>query len=136
MTFPGGKIEPDPDVHPDASDSLEDWIDSSAIFLRFSPEMQIVPVVVSGVVWERAARHWLTRLKRTREEREKLATALHLLAMITRNARPTTVHVRFARPITAAEVGSSDTTFIHQELMARMRGLFQDNNHGGGESIL
>jgi hypothetical protein len=136
LTFPAGKIEPDPDLHPDASDSLDDWIDSSAIFLRFSPEMQIVPVVVSGVVWERAARHWLTRLKRTREEREKLATALQLLAMITRNARPTTVHVRFARPITAAEVGSSDTTFIHQELMARMRGLFHEKNNGGGTSIL
>ncbi len=136
LTFPAGEIEPDPDVHPDASDSLEDWIDSSAIFLRFSPEMQIVPVVVSGVVWERTARHWLTRLRRTREEREKLATALQLLAMITRNARPTTVHVRFGRPITALEVGSSDTTSIHLELMSRMRGLFHDKNNGDGESIL
>jgi hypothetical protein len=136
LTFPAGKIEPDPDVQPDALVSLRDWIDSSAIFLRFSPEMQIVPVVVSGVVWEQTARHWLTRLKHTREEREKLATALQLLAMITRNARPTTVHVRFAKPITASEVGSSDTTFIHQQLMERMRSLIQNKNDRDGISIL
>lgn len=136
LTFPAGGIEPDPDVHPGALESLCDWTDSSAIFLRFAPDMQIVPVVVSGVVWERTAHHWLTRVKQTREDREKLATALQLLAMITRNARPTTVHVRFGKPITAAEVGSMETSCIHEELMERMRCLIEDQNDGDGESIL
>jgi 1-acyl-sn-glycerol-3-phosphate acyltransferase len=136
LTFPAGKIEPDPDLHPGALEALRNWTDSSAIFLRFSPDMQIVPVLVSGVVWERTARHWLTRIKQMREEREKLATALQLLAMITRNARPTTVHVRFGKPITAAEVGSMGTSCIHEKLMERMRCLIEDPNDGDGESIL
>ena len=136
LTFPAGKIEPDPDVHPDALESLSDWIESSAIFLRFAADMQIVPVLVSGVVWEKTAHHWLTRIKKTREEREKLATALQLLAILSRGARPTTVHVRFGRPITASETGSMDTNCIHQKLMERMRSLIENRQDGEGVSIL
>jgi hypothetical protein len=136
LTFPAGKIEPDPEVHPDALDSLRDWNDSSSIFLRFAPDMQIVPVLVSGVVWERTAHHWLTRIKKIREEREKLATALQLLAMITRDARPTIVHVHFARPITREEIGSLDSDGLHHTLLERMRCLIRDQNDKDGVSIL
>ena len=135
LTFPAGQIEPDPSVHEGALESLCDWTDSAAIFLRFSPQMPIVPVLVSGVIWEKAAQHWLTRLKKTREEREKLAVALQLLAMIVRDAHPTTVHVRFARPITADEVGSADMEYIHEKLMERMRCLIENQNEEG-ESVL
>lgn len=125
LTFPAGQIEPDPDVHEGALDSLCGWTASSGVFLRFAPETKIVPVLVSGVIWERTAHHWLTRFKTTREDQERLAAALQLLAMIARDARPTTVHVRFAKPITLDEVGSTDSTCIHQKLMERMRGLIE-----------
>ena len=136
LTFPAGKIEPDPDVHEGALDSLCDWTDSSAVFLRFAPQTKIVPVLVSGVIWERTARHWLTRLKQTREDRERLAAALQLLAMIVRDARPTTVHVRFAKPITADEVDSLEPDCIHEKLMERMRALIQHQTEGDGVSVL
>jgi 1-acyl-sn-glycerol-3-phosphate acyltransferase len=136
LTFPAGKIEPDPDVHSGALDALCGWTDSAAIFMRFAPDLKIVPVLVSGVVWERTARHWLTRLKRTPEEREKLAAALQLLAMITRGARPTSVHVRFGEPITTGEAGLTDLKCIHEKLIARMRGLIENSRNGEGESIL
>jgi hypothetical protein len=136
LTFPAGEIEPDPNVHSGAMESLNDWTNSSGIFLRFVPDTKIVPVMVSGVVWERTAHHWLTHLKRTREEREKLATALQLLAMITRDARPTTVHVRFAKPISVEEVGSADSSCIHEVLMERMRYLIKNRADEDGVSIL
>ena len=136
LTFPAGKIEPDPRLHPGALDSLKDWTDSSAVFLRFRPDTRIVPVLVSGVIWERTSRHWLTRFKRTRDERERLATALQLLAMITRHARPTTVHVRFAKPITLEEVGSLEADCIHEKLMERMHCLIASRHDGEGVSVL
>jgi hypothetical protein len=125
LTFPAGKIEPDADVYEGALDSLCDWTDSAGVFVRFAPQTKIVPVFVRGVIWERTARHWLIRLKRTREERERLAAALQLLAMIVRDARPTTVHVHVAKPITVEEVGSTDTHAIHAAVLERMRGLIQ-----------
>jgi hypothetical protein len=131
LTFPAGEIEPDPDVHEGALDSLCNWTDSSGIFLRFAPETKIVPVLVSGVIWERTAHHWLTHFKTRREDQERLAAALQLLAMIVRDARPTTVHVRFAKPITLEEVGSTDSHCIHKKLMERMRGLIECQQDDG-----
>lgn len=136
LTFPAGKIEPDPDVHTGALDSLCDWTDSSAVFLRFAPQTKIVPVLVSGVIWDRTARHWITRIKQTREDQEKLAAALQLLAMITRDARPTTVHVRFGKPITVDDVDSLEADCIHEKLMERMRSLIQDRGKDEGVAIL
>jgi 1-acyl-sn-glycerol-3-phosphate acyltransferase len=125
LTFPAGEIEPDPDVYPGALESLHAWTDSAAVFLRFARDTKIVPVLASGVIWEKAARHWLPRLKRARVEREKLAAALQLLAIILWDARPNTVHVRFARPVTLDEVGSTDAQAIHRVILSRMRYLIE-----------
>jgi hypothetical protein len=136
LTFPAGEIEPDPDVYPGALDSLNNWIDSAGVFVRFAKETQIVPVLVSSVIWQKTARHWLTRFKRTRFEREKLAAALQLLAMVTRDARPTTVHVRFAKPLTLDEIGSTDSQAIHAKVIERMQGLIQNVPTDEGISAL
>jgi 1-acyl-sn-glycerol-3-phosphate acyltransferase len=136
LTFPAGEIEPDPDVHDGALESLDQWTDSAAVFARFAPDVKIVPVLVSGVIWEGAARHPLTRLKRARLDREKLAAALQLLAMVMRNARPTTVHVHFAKPVTLDEVGSTDAKAIHQAVIHRMQGLLQNRRSEDGISAL
>ncbi|WKZ35624.1 MAG: 1-acyl-sn-glycerol-3-phosphate acyltransferase [Anaerolineales bacterium] len=136
LTFPAGEIEPDPDVYDGALDSLDNWTDSAGVFMRFVRDTKIVPVLVSGVIWERTARHPLMWLKRTRMEREKLAAALQLLAMVARNAKPTTVHVRFAKPITLEEIGSTETQAIHQAVIRRMKDLIQSSRDDDGVSVI
>jgi len=136
LTFPAGAIEPDPLVYPGALDSLNNWTDSAGVFVRFARDVKIVPVLVSGVIWEKTANHWLTRLKRTRSEREKLAAALQLLAMIVRDAKPTTVHVQFTKPITLDEIGSTDSQAIHQVVIKRMRGSIEHTPEDEGVSAL
>jgi hypothetical protein len=136
LTFPAGKIEPDPDVYEGALDSLNEWTDSAGVFLRFARDAVIVPTLVSGVIWDVSARHFLTRLKRTRYDREKLAAALQLLAMVAQNARPTTPHVRFAKPITLEEVGSTETQAIHAVVLQRMRALIESKQNDDGISAV
>ncbi|HRQ22311.1 MAG TPA: 1-acyl-sn-glycerol-3-phosphate acyltransferase [Anaerolineales bacterium] len=136
LTFPAGEIEPDPGVYDGALESLDNWTDSAAVFLRFVRDSKIVPVLVSGVIWDRTARHPLTRFKRARAEQEKLAAALQLLIVVTRNARPNTVHVRFAKPITLEEVGSTNAQDIHKFVLERMRGLILNKPKDEGESAL
>jgi 1-acyl-sn-glycerol-3-phosphate acyltransferase len=136
LTFPAGEIEPDPLVYPGALDSLDKWTNSAGIIARFARDVKIVPVLVSGVIWERTARYWLTHIKRTRIEREKLAAALQLLALILRDARPNTVHVQFAKPITLDEVGSTDSQAIHEVVIERMRGLILNKPTDTGVSAL
>jgi hypothetical protein len=136
LTFPAGEIEPDPSVYPGALEALDTWTDSAGVFIRFARDTKIVPVLVSEVIWEKTAYHWIPRLKRSRMEREKLAAALQLLMLITRNARPNIVHVHFARPITAGEIGSSDTQAIHRVVIERMKDLIQNPPKAEGVSAI
>jgi len=136
LTFPAGQIEPDPEVYPGALESLTQWTDSAGVFLRFAREAVIVPTLVSGVVWEQTARHPLTHIKRERFDREKLAAALQLLAMVVQEVRPTTVHVHFGRPVTLAEAGSTDAAAIHQVVLQRMRELLHNHLDGDGVSAM
>ena len=126
LSFPAGRIEPDPDLYADAADSLSGWADSAGSILRLAPETIVVPVLVRGVVWEKTAHHWLTRFKRTRLEREKLVAALQLVAMVSSDARPTTVRVRFAAPISAVDYDTTKPGALHQLVLGRMRQMMAD----------
>jgi hypothetical protein len=136
LTFPAGSIEPDPAVYPGALEALERWTDSAAVFLRLAPETPILPVLVRGVIWERAARHPLTRLKKTAFEREKLAAALQLLAHVTLGLRPVSVGVQIGRPVTVAELGTSETAAVHAAVLAEMRRLIAHPPGGAGRVVL
>jgi putative hemolysin len=136
LTFPAGKIEPDPDVYPGALEALNDWTDSAGVFLRFASTTQIVPVLVRSVLWDSAVKHPLTRLKKTREEREKLGAAFQLLAHILLNARPLMVKIQIAPPISLAEIGSKELSVTHAAILARMRALLLNPPVGPGVSSL
>lgn len=136
LTFPAGEIEPDPNVYPGALKSLSNWTDSVGVFLRMAPETAILPVLVRGVIWEKTAGHPLTRLKKTRDEREKLAAAFQLLAHVVLGRKPLDVTVQVGRPITIAGLGSKDTSVIHQAVLAEMKRLIEYPPTGEGLSVL
>jgi len=136
LTFPAGEIEPDPGVHSGTLNSLKTWTDSAGVFIRFAPETRIVPVLVSGVIWKKAANHPLLNIKRGKKDKEKLAAAIQLLSMISRGTRPTTVHVQFAPSISHLEIGSSKPEALHEILLARMEGLINNPPVGYGMSAL
>lgn len=123
LTFPAGHIEPDPDVAADAAATLDRWTDSVGVFIRMAPEAAVVPVLVRGVLWRTAATHPLLKLKRSREERERLAATLQLLAHVMCRVTPVTVHVHLGRPVTAAALGTTNACAIHAAVLAEMRRL-------------
>lgn len=100
LTFPGGKIEPDPAVLPGAISALGNWSASVDLFARRTPDLTVVPVVVSGVVSPAALRNPITRLRRRKRDREWLAATLQ---MLTPALRDVTVRVTFGPPIAAGE---------------------------------
>jgi len=136
LTFPAGKIEPDANVYPGAAEALDSWTDSVGVFVRMAPETAILPVLVRGVIWNKTAKHPLIRLKKTREEREKLAAALQLLAHVLWNAKPLDVTVQIGKPITVAALGSKDTQVIHQAVLAEMKHLIENSPVGEGVGVL
>jgi len=136
LTFPAGEIEPDPNVYTGALDALNRWTDSVGVFVRMAPETAVLPILVRGVIWDKTARLLLLRLKKTREEREKLAASFQLLAHLSFNSKFLDITVQVGRPITIAELGSKDTQVIHQAVLAEMKCLIENPPEGPGESVL
>ena len=111
LTFPGGRIEPDPAVLPGAVEALDDWSSSADLFARLTPGLAVVPVVVSGVISPSALRSPLTRLRRHRRDREWLAATLQMLIPALRDVN---ARVEFGRPVYADE-GTSVGDAVIQE---------------------
>ena len=136
LTFPAGEIEPDPDVYPGATESLQSWTDSVGVFIRMAPDTVILPVLVRNVIWSKAANFPFLKIKKTKEEREKLAAALQLLAMIVFNVKPVSVTVQIGKPITVKELGTTDTKIIHEAVLAEMKRLIENPPVDEGISVL
>lgn len=136
LTFPAGEIEPDPNVYPGAVDALQTWTDSVGVFIRMAPETVILPVLVRNVIWDKTAKLPLLKLKKTREEREKLAAALQLLAMVVWKIKPVTVTVQIGKPIDAKILGTTDTQVLHQAVLTEMKYLIENPPQGDGVSVL
>jgi Acyltransferase len=119
LTFPGGKIEPDPAVLPGAVEALEHWSASVDLFARLVPDLVVVPVIVSGVLSPTALRNPLTFLRRRKEDREWLAATLQMLTPTLRNV---TTRVAFGRPIHA---GDSVEMSIGQAALEEARRLIE-----------
>jgi len=100
LTFPGGRIEPDPTVLPGAEEALERWSESLDLFARLVPGLTVVPAVVSGVLSPTALRNPLTFARRQRRDREWLAATLQ---MLTPALRDVTTSVAFGRPVRAGD---------------------------------
>ena len=78
LIFPRGSIEADPEFMPHADDEFHHWSRSLEIFLKRVPNLQILITIVSGVIAPAAMRHPITRLRKTRADRQRLAFVYQL----------------------------------------------------------
>lgn len=136
LTFPAGKIEPDPDVYPGALESLDAWTDSAGVFIRMAPETMIVPMLVRNVLWKKAVKNPITRLKQDRVGREKLGAAIQLMFQVIFDLHPVAVRVQIGAPIIQAEKGSHDLMVLHAAVLSRMKSLIENPPEGVGISVL
>jgi hypothetical protein len=101
-----------------------------------APEAAVLPVLVRGVVQKQTAYHPLTYLKRAREEREKLASALQLLSHVVLKKKDVRVRVQIGCPIYVRDLGTTETKAIHQAVLAEMKRLIDHPPAGEGERLL
>jgi hypothetical protein len=137
LTFPAGKIDPDPGVYRGAIEALQQWTDSAGVFLRLSPETVLLPVVVRGVIWEKPAHSPILKLLQpNQEKREKLAVALQLIAHVTIGLNPLDVVVQIGKPIRFSPAESREKAQVHQQLLTAITALISQNPQTGGVRIL
>lgn len=136
LTFPAGHIEPDPDIHDGAVESLQAWTDSAGVFIRMAPDVPIVPVLVRGVVSRRYARHLLLNIKHAREEKEKLAAALQLLSHVAFHQTDASPRVQIGQAVHTRQLGTTDPKVIHQAVVTEMTRLIQNPPQDEGQSVM
>jgi hypothetical protein len=98
ITFPGGRIEPDPAVLPGAAEALADWSGSVDLFARLVPGLTVVPAVVSGVISPSALRNPVALVRRDPQDRRWLSATLQMLVPALRDV---TTRVGFGPPLRA-----------------------------------
>lgn len=80
VIFPKGLLEPDPAIIPGAIESLEGWSDSIGIFLSKAPETRLLPILVSGVLTEKAWKSRYAKLGWNQKRRQQFAMAAQFIA--------------------------------------------------------
>ncbi|HEU5104170.1 MAG TPA: 1-acyl-sn-glycerol-3-phosphate acyltransferase [Roseiflexaceae bacterium] len=120
LTFPGGRIEPDPAVLPGAAAALDNWSGSISTFVRLVGDLTVVPVVVSGVLSSAALRHPLAYL-RGREHHQLLAATLQIVFPSLQRG---TVRVSFGSPIAAGALWGGASA-VSASIIAESRRLLE-----------
>jgi 1-acyl-sn-glycerol-3-phosphate acyltransferase len=121
LTFPAGRIEPDPTVRPGAVESLNDWASSTALLARLAPEAQVLPAAVGGVISASALRNPVINLFRERKDRDWAAATLQVLIPAYRD---THTRVAFGPPVSATDLLSlGDPTAISQAIAGQVAPL-------------
>lgn len=109
LTFPAGRIEPDPALDPAGAEaSLAAWSRSVALFARLEPRTRVVPALVMGVTTPETLRHPLTLLHRNPKDKAWLAASLQVMF---RRYRHNRVTVRYGPPLRHAQ-GEGDARFF------------------------
>lgn len=118
LTFPAGRIEPDPLSMDGAESTLAEWSTSLELITRLAQPVTVVPAIVGGVISPRALHHPLTRLRRTPADRQWLAAILQLTWPALRRHK---VRVTFGQPVDANS--QTITPIVHTEAQRLIRSL-------------
>jgi 1-acyl-sn-glycerol-3-phosphate acyltransferase len=127
LTFPGGRIEPDPATMPGAVAALDAWSESIATFARLVADLTVVPVVVSGVLSSAALRHPLAHL-RGRQHHQLLAATLQIVFPSLQRG---TLRVSFGSPIVPGKLRDGGDADLSATIIAECRRLIERNAKDG-----
>ncbi|MFM2032606.1 MAG: hypothetical protein RLZZ297_1371 [Chloroflexota bacterium] len=108
LTFPAGRIEPDPAVMDDAADSLQNWSDMPVLLRRLVPDAALYALCVSGVCSPRALAHPWVQRRGARADREWLAATLQLM------------DARFRAPVVTVQAAPVEATQSVGAVMAQL----------------
>ncbi|MDD2523194.1 MAG: 1-acyl-sn-glycerol-3-phosphate acyltransferase [Anaerolineaceae bacterium] len=80
IIFPSGQLEPDPAIVPGAAEALQGWSDSIGVFLNKVPKTRLLPVLVSGILTEKAWNSRFAKFGPTQKRRHQFAMATQFVA--------------------------------------------------------
>jgi hypothetical protein len=121
LIFARGGIEADPSIASNADAEFNLWSRSLEIFLRRVPQTRVLVTIVSGVIAEAAFHHPITRLRRARPDKQRLAFMYQMLRQIVSGQEGFGLHAR----VTFGEVigGATHPHILDEVAAAALRTL-------------
>ena len=108
LIFPSGHIDPEPAFMPDAMEELETWSRVVEIFFNKVPEIYIQVAIVSKVLSPKYMKNPLTRLRKERRDRQRIAEFLQVIdQMVFRRKFHDIPKITFAEAFGLKEINES-----------------------------
>lgn len=100
-----GHREPDPHTYPGAAHSIENWLDIFDAFFKYVPGLRLQPVIMSGMVSRRWAKHPLTWLRRKQIDKQRLAEFGQVISQLLKPGKfKMTPHLSFGKALAEDEL--------------------------------
>jgi hypothetical protein len=125
--FAAGHRDPDPGVYHGALKSMDGWLDIFDMFFKYVPELKVLPVVISGVVSEHWARHWLPRIRRKQIDQQRLSEFGQVISQLLHPGKYyLSPSVSLGKPLSREQLTSEKETTL-QMVITQAKGLLQQH---------
>ncbi len=129
IMFPSAHMDPEPAFMPGAMEALDEWSRSIEIFVKKVPETVIQVAVVSRVIIPKYLAHPITRVRKGRRERQRIAEFLQVINQMVYKKKFNQVPlVSFAQPFSLEQISAEkDINKLLPYSIARAKELMQNH---------
>jgi hypothetical protein len=129
LIFPGGQIDPDPEVLPGAREALEKWSRSIALMLRKVPQTRILPTITSGVLAKESTYTPFAILRKEGVAKRRIMEFIQTMRQILSEKRfGLTPHVTFAPPLSKKDLGNlRDADYVMRVIVESAKQLLSQH---------
>ena len=129
IMFPSAHMDPEPAFMPGAMEALDEWSRSIEIFVKKVPETVVQVAVVSRVIIPKYLAHPITRVRKGRRERQRIAEFLQVINQMVYKKKFNQVPlVSFAQPFSLEQISAEkDINKLLPYSIARAKELMQNH---------
>jgi hypothetical protein len=127
--FGTGHRDPDPSVYPGAENAIDHWLEVFDIFFRYVDGLKILPIIISGVISPKWAKHPITWLRRKQIDKQRLAEYGQVINQIRNPGRLyLEPRISIGEPYTEESLRESyGLVGLHQAVIERSKALYRES---------
>jgi len=136
--FPAGHREPDPAVYSGGAESLKQWMDVFGAFFKYVEGLRMLPVIVSGVISEKWAKHPIAWIRKKQIDKQRLAEFGQVMSQLIKPGKlMITPRISFGPSFSLTDlqedVGSGG---VFNAAIKRVKDLFRESSANFGDFVI